>query len=305
MLALVNKFVPEDELNCYACGYNTCREKAIAVCQGLAEVGMCLPYLIDETQRALQSLAASHAALASTQERLIQAEKLATMGELAAGVAHQINNPLGSILLYGHLMMRQLPVTDARREDMEVIVGEAARCKRIVADLLAFARENRLDVRRFDLNDLLDGVIARAEPAVGERIVLMREFARDLPPIVADPEQTTQVFTALVENACEAMDRGGTLTVATRLWDDKTVEVQLADTGHGISDEAMSHIFEPFFTTKPMGQGTGMGLAITAGIIRRHQGTIVAANRPGGGAEFTVRLPVAGQVESPAVGGIE
>jgi two-component system, NtrC family, sensor kinase len=289
VLARVNKFNHDDELNCGACGYPTCREKAIAVCQGLAEVEMCLPYLIDEAQKALAEITHSHAVLASTQERLMQAEKLAAVGQLAAGVAHQVNNPLATVLLYSHLMLRQLPAGDPRREDLETIVAEADRCKGIMVALLDFARESRLNLSSFDLNELLEGVLETGRRKY-EGINFVGQFAPDLGAITADADQLTQVFKNLKENACEAMGEGGTLTVATAR-ENGEVRIEFLDTGPGIDASILPRIFDPFFTTKPMGQGTGLGLAIVKGIVKMHRGEVTADNRPEGGARFTVSLP--------------
>ncbi|MBU0606463.1 MAG: 4Fe-4S dicluster domain-containing protein [Armatimonadetes bacterium] len=295
-LARVNKFSPEDELNCGACGYATCREKAIAVCQGLAEAEMCLPYLVEETQKALVELTRSHDALANTQERLVQAEKLAAIGQLAAGVAHQVNNPLSTVLLYSHLLLRQLTPADPGREDLQVIADEAARCRNIMVALLNFARQNRLKLGNFDLNQLLSAVLTMETRKVGE-VEVVQDFAPDLPPLFADGDQLTQVFQNIIDNAFEAMGGSGQLTVATRRQGEDSIEVQFADTGPGLEEEVIPRVFEPFFTTKPPGQGTGLGLAIAKGIVKMHHGDITAANRPEGGAAITVRLLIRTPVE--------
>lgn len=291
VLAQVNKLSVDDELNCGACGYSTCREKAIAVCQGLAEVEMCLPYLIDKTQKALEELTTSHAALANAQEKLVQAEKLAAVGQLAAGVAHQVNNPLATVLLYSHLLLRHLPLDDPRHDDLETIANEANRCKSIILALLNFARQDRLLLSTFDLSELLHRVLTTTARAVGN-IAVVTDLAPDLPPLTADADQLTQVLNNIIENACEAMADGGRLTVTTRLAEAETVTISLADTGPGVSPEALPHVFDPFFTTKPMGQGTGLGLALARGIVKMHHGDLTVANSPTGGAVFTITLPL-------------
>jgi two-component system NtrC family sensor kinase len=306
-LAQINKFSEADELNCGACGYSTCREKAVAVCQGLAEAEMCLPYLIDETQKQLQELTSSHAALATTQERLVQAEKLAAIGQLAAGVAHQVNNPLSTVLLYSHLILRQLEPKDPRRGELQVIADEASRCRAIMVVLLNFARQNRLKLTSFSLNQLLDALLTTGAPKAGA-VQFVRDFAPDLPTMLADADQLTQVFQNIVDNALEAMDGSGTLTVTTRRRDDDMLEVSFADTGPGLEEEAIAHAFDPFFTTKPPGQGTGLGLALAKGIVKMHRGDITIANRAEGGAAVTVTLPVRTPVENnhqQAIGGPE
>jgi two-component system NtrC family sensor kinase len=303
-LARINKFSEEDELNCSACGYTSCREKAIAVCQGLAEAEMCLPYLIEETQKALAELTRSHDALASTQERLVQAEKLATIGQLAAGVAHQVNNPLSTVLLYSHLLLRQLATTDPNREDLQVIADEASRCRNIMVALLNFARQNRLKLTSFDLNQLLDSLLTMETRKVGQ-VEVVRDFVPDLPTMVADADQLTQVFQNTIDNAFEAMGGLGTLTVSTRRRDEDRVEVQFADTGPGLEEDVAARVFDPFFTTKPPGQGTGLGLAIAKGIVKMHHGDITLTSRPEGGALMTVTLLLHTPVESdhqPVIG---
>jgi signal transduction histidine kinase len=306
-LARINKFSEADELNCGACGYASCHEKAIAVCQGLAEAEMCLPYLVDETQKSLAELTRSHAALASTQERLVQAEKLAAIGQLAAGVAHQVNNPLSTVLLYSHLILRQLDTKDPNREDLQVIADEASRCRSIMVALLNFARQNRLKLTSFDLNQLLESLLTMETRKVGQ-VEVVRDFAPDLPNMVADVDQVTQVFQNIIDNAFEAMDGTGTLTVATGLRHEETLEIKFADTGPGLDEDVIPHVFDPFFTTKPPGQGTGLGLAIARGIVKMHHGDITVANRPAGGALLTVTLPVHTPVEGEhqqAIGGPE
>ncbi len=221
----------------------------------------------------------------------MQAEKLAAIGQLAAGVAHQVNNPLSTVLLYSHLILRQLDPTDPRREDLQVIADEAARCRSIMVALLSFARQNRLKLTSFSLNQLLDSVLTTGAPKMGE-VEVVREFAADLPDMLADVDQLTQVFQNVVDNACEAMDRAGTLTVATARRGEDMLAVSFADTGPGLDEDVIPHVFDPFFTTKPPGQGTGLGLAIARGIVKMHHGDIAIANRPEGGAVVTVTLPV-------------
>src|SRR5208282_2149569 len=143
-LRAMKKFKPEDEFNCGSCGYSTCREKAIAMCHGLAEAEMCLPYLVEELEATCKNLALSHTELASAQQRLVQTERLASMGQLSAGVAHEINNPLGTILLYSHLLLKRFRDGDPLQADLQMIVGEATRCKDIVRGLLNFARQSRV-----------------------------------------------------------------------------------------------------------------------------------------------------------------
>ena len=157
-LRRMRKFGPQDQLNCGSCGYPSCRDKAVAVCQGLAEVSMCLPYLVEELEGTLSSLQRSHQA---TQDRLVQTERLASMGQISAGVAHEINNPLSTILLYSHMLLKAHREGDAESEDIQMIVSEANRCRTIMRGLLDFARQSRVVKTPTDLGALV-GEVAQA-----------------------------------------------------------------------------------------------------------------------------------------------
>ncbi len=294
ILSSVNKLRKEDELNCGACGYRSCREKAIAVYQGLAEAQMCLPYLIEQLQENLNKLEKFSRDLAEAQEELVHAERLASMGQLAAGVAHEINNPLGTILIYASLMLRDLPPGDARREDLQLMVGETTRCRDIVAGLLNFARQGRLVTRETDLSALVEETLAQVErQQTFEKMDIVRDYAPDLPHLVIDGAQVRQVFLNLVVNAAEAMPEGGTLTVKTWLADDgQTARVSFTDTGRGIPEENLGRLFTPFFTTKQLGKGTGLGLPIAYGIVKMHRGQIEVQSKVGLGTTFTISLPL-------------
>ncbi len=304
ILGSVNKFTREDELDCHACGYRSCREKAIAVFQGLAEAQMCLPYLIDQLQANLRKLEKFSQDLAETQQELVHAERLASMGQLAAGVAHEINNPLGTILIYSSLMLRDLPSTDPRREDLAMVVSETTRCRDIVAGLLNFARQGRLATQETDLNGLIDETLTQLDKhPVMERVTVVRDYAPDLPHLVLDGAQMRQVFLNIVLNAAEAMPEGGTVTVATRLNPDgQTVTISLSDTGLGISEENLGKLFTPFFTTKQLGKGTGLGLPIAYGIVKMHRGQIQVHSKVGAGTTFLITLPLHVPPSEPYVG---
>ena len=228
-----------------------------------------------------------------TQEELLHKEKLASMGQLAAGVAHEINNPLGSILLFADTLHQEAAENDPRREDLKMIVQETLRCKKIVADLLNFARQQDVLAQDCDVHEILEqaiGSVTLQENFEGVNIV--RKFASDLPLIQADPSQLLQVFVNLFTNAADAMPRGGTLTVETRSLPEQGVEIVVADTGCGIPEGNLGKLFTPFFTTKPVGKGTGLGLSIVYGIIKMHRGQIGVKSEPGRGTVFTVTLPV-------------
>ncbi|MGQ9667503.1 MAG: sensor histidine kinase [Anaerolineae bacterium] len=227
-----------------------------------------------------------------TQQELLQAEKLASMGQLAAGVAHEINNPLGTILLFADAMYRELDDSDPHRDDLQMIIKETNRCKNIVAGLLNFARQQEILLQETNLHQVLDQAIegVRYKPTF-EKVQIVRQYDPAVPKIQADPGQLQQVFINLLNNAAEAMPEGGTITITTRAMDRQWVEIKVADTGCGIPEEHLSRLFTPFFTTKPPGKGTGLGLSIVYGIIKMHRGQIGVESRVGKGPTFTITLP--------------
>jgi two-component system NtrC family sensor kinase len=232
-------------------------------------------------------------ALQSTQERLVQKEKLASVGQLAAGVAHEINNPLGTVLLYADILYRETPEDDRQqREDLQMIVREATRCKVIVNDLLNFSRQNEVMAQEIDLNELLQELAREVQQQdLYQQVKLLTDLETNLPLIQADPLQLRQVFLNLMNNAAEAMPNSGRLILRTRKGSAAGfVTVQVQDSGTGISEENLNKLFTPFFTTKPIGKGTGLGLAISYGIIKMHRGQISVQSQVGEGTTFTVTL---------------
>ena len=231
--------------------------------------------------------------LHNTQQELLHKEKLASMGQLAAGVAHEINNPLGTILLFAEAMVKDTPKDAPRRDDLRMIVNETTRCKNIVADLLNFARQQEVLAQETDVHKLLERVIeeVRRQPSF-EGLEVVRRFSTDLPTIQADADQLQQVFINLLNNAAEAIEGGGTITLSTRSVNGYWVEIQIDDTGYGIPEEHLGKLFTPFFTTKPPGKGTGLGLSIVYGIVKMHRGQITVQSQVGRGTSFTVTLPV-------------
>ncbi len=228
-----------------------------------------------------------------TQQELLQKEKLASMGQLAAGVAHEINNPLGTILLFADVMYKESGEDYSRREDLRMIIDETIRCRKIVADLLNFARQQEVLAQESDINDLLEQVIEGvSHQGSFKSVTIIRQFASALPHIQADPAQLMQVFVNLLNNAADAMPQGGTITISTGLVDSQHLEIKVTDTGCGISEENLGKLFTPFFTTKPVGKGTGLGLSIVYGIIKMHRGQITVHSQVGQGTTFTVALPV-------------
>lgn len=231
--------------------------------------------------------------LHQTQQELLHKEKLASMGQLAAGVAHEINNPLGAILLFSDVMYKEAREDDPRRKDLEMIINETTRCKKIVADLLNFARQQEVLAQDTDVHALLEQVTEEVslQPAF-QKVEIVHQFSPDMPAIQADPAQLQQVFVNLLNNAAEAMGDGGTITLATRPVNRQWVEIKVSDTGCGIPAENLGKLFTPFFTTKALGKGTGLGLSIVYGIIKMHRGQITVQSQIGQGTTFTVTLPV-------------
>jgi two-component system NtrC family sensor kinase len=233
-----------------------------------------------------------------TQQELLHKEKLASMGQLAAGVAHEINNPLGTILLFSEVMYKEAPEGGRQRDDLRMIIDETTRCKNIVADLLNFARQQEVLAQETDVHVLLEQVIEEVchQPSF-EGVEIVRQFNPDLPMVQADAAQLQQVFINLLNNGTEAMDEGGTITLATRPVNGHWVEIRVSDTGCGIPEENLSKLFTPFFTTKPPGKGTGLGLSIVYGIVKMHRGQVTVQSQLGKGATFTITLPVRLPVE--------
>jgi signal transduction histidine kinase len=289
ILAQTKKFTPKDELNCGACGYETCREYAIAIAKGLAEKEMCLPYLIDELRVAYENLS-------NTQEQLRIAEKLASIGQLAAGVAHEINNPLGTILLYTSMLKKELEKyynDDRYKADLDLILEEANRCKNIVSNLLNFARQGKLNLQEFDVKKVLYDVLKpfTVNPAYKKIDFIFNAGNNDC-LIIADEDQLKQVFINIIKNACDAMmDTEKKILTVNLNCSEREVYIEFSDTGTGIPKENQNKIFTPFFTTKSIGKGTGLGLAISYGIIKMHKGNISFISEVGKGTTFKLTLP--------------
>ena len=293
ILHRMGKFSLADELNCGACGYDTCQEHALAVYKKLAENEMCLPNTIDQLRKALKEVEASHAQLAAAQEALMQSEKLASMGQLAAGIAHEVNNPLGVVLMYAHLLLDDCEEKSKMRDDLVMIAEQADRCKKIVAGLLHFARQNKVVRSPNDLRELIDRAMRTIVVPEGVEVRIEHQSADVVADV--DRDQIVQVLANLVSNALAAMPKGGTLSVRT-YGEENRVRLLVHDTGIGIPPQNIKRIFDPFFTTKQMGMGTGLGLAVTYGIVKMHCGDIRVesqANPDAGptGTTFTVTLP--------------
>jgi len=230
---------------------------------------------------------------AYTERQLLRSERLASVGRLAAGVAHEINNPLTGVLTFGHLLLRKCDDASPQREALETIVNETTRCKRIVRGLLDFARETDLQKVPADVNAVLQESLRLTEnQALVNSVEIAEELNQKLPEIMLDKGQIQQVFINILVNAIDAMPNGGTLSVTSDISADrKFVYARFADTGCGIAAENVGRVFDPFFTTKDASRGTGLGLAVSYGIVARHNGTIEVSSQLAEGSAFTVKLP--------------
>ena len=227
---------------------------------------------------------------------ILQSEKMAAVGQLAGGVAHEINNPLGVILGFAQGVVRKVSPGDPLEMPLKSIEREALRCKQLVQDLLTFSRIGKTEKEEADLNQVIDSalslILAQAKTRNTE---LVKEFAPNLPQIQANKNQIQQVIVNLCNNAMDAMPGGGTLTLCTKKFSlngKDALEIQVQDTGQGISKEIQAKIFEPFFTTKEIGKGTGLGLSLVYEIIQKHEGRIKIDSETGKGSRFYVYLPI-------------
>jgi PAS domain S-box-containing protein len=228
------------------------------------------------------------------EEQLARSEKLAAVGQLAAGVAHEINNPLGGILVYSYLMLEDLPDDHPERPQVQKIIREATRCKEIIKGLLDFSRQLPSRFHPIDINALVTELLGLVENHLNfQNVGLQNDLAPDLPPVQGDKSKLEQVFLNLFMNAGEAMAGYGSLAVTTCLNTMGAVEIRISDTGPGIHPDHLPRLFDPFFTTKEVGRGVGLGLSVSYGIIKQHRGRIYADTSATGGATFVIELPAA------------
>lgn len=237
-------------------------------------------------------------------QKIMESEKLALIGQLAANVAHELNNPLQGIVTYSHLILENTDNDDPAKTSVEKIVGQAIRCRDIIRGLLDFSRQRKPDKILSNLNSVMDQCLSFVEDqALFHNIKITKSFQEDLPMIVIDPSQIERVIMNMIINAAEAMDKGGELILSTRLdLNSDFIELEFKDTGQGISEKDLEKIFDPFFTTKDVGHGTGLGLAISYGIVKSHFGTITVESKVGEGTTFLVRLPLQTVVEGQGNG---
>jgi len=234
--------------------------------------------------------------LKESQEQLIQAEKLTSLGQMAASIAHEINNPLAGVLVYTQLLSKKVAGDTLKEEEaldyLSKMEAEVSRCSRIIRNLLDFARQKELMLRLVDINQVIEQVLAMVgHQAQLQNIEVVKEFSPSLPKVMADFDQLQQVFINLTLNAIQAMPDGGKLTLRSSAVDGE-VRIDVQDTGCGIPKENLNKLFTPFFTTKAKGKGVGLGLAVVHGIIERHKGRTKVQSEVGRGTTFSVYLGV-------------
>ncbi len=304
VLAQLGKTYPGQNLDCGACGYSSCREKAKAVVQGLAEMEMCHHYLLGRLQglysrleKSHQQLKISHEELEHAQRQLIQTEKMASLGQLAAGVAHELNNPIGSIMMFSRILQKELGPNEQWQKDITLVVQEADRAAKIVKDLLSFSRETKIKPGLANINNVIEEALSLlVKQSLFHNIQVQWRLAASLPTTFADPDLLKQVFLNIILNAAQAMEGKGTLTIQTLELDrGQGIEIRIEDTGKGIPEEHLPRLFDPFFTTKE--KGTGLGLSLVYSIVSKHKGAVRAESQLGQGATFIIDLPVLGQDE--------
>jgi len=260
-------------------------------------VAFCVGSLSERAEASRNAEAQSRSELEAAQRQLVATERLASMGQLSAALAHEVNNPLGTILIYSHMLLKQLEEGDSRRDDLQMIANEATRCKDIVHGLLDFAKQSRVSKAPTEPGTLIDEVVSvmrlKAQTA---SINLESEVDDDLPTMVIDRTQIKQMLVNLVQNGIDAVVNSGRVTISARV-SDRTdgVDIKVSDSGCGIQPENIQRLFTPFFTTKEGGKGTGLGLAIAYGIVKMHYGDIQVESEPGKGTTFSIWLPIGSQ----------
>ena len=281
----------KDEIGQLAESYNHMLAGLKQARQDLEGYGRTLEEKVEQRSRQLKKI----------QTQLMQSEKLTSLGRLASGVAHEINGPLTGILTFSHQMMRKLKDHPDLQQELELIVKEATRASAVVRGLLDFSRETRPQKRPCHINELVLHTLSLIEgQTVFRGIQILKNLYPQLPLVLLDTNQVQQVFINILLNSADAMPGGGILTITTQAAPEGAyVQVQFADTGSGIPERDLHRIFDPFFTTKGDKRGTGLGLAVSYGIIERHHGRIEVQSEEGKGTTFTVKLPLQASEEVP------
>ncbi|MDA8213995.1 MAG: ATP-binding protein [Nitrospiraceae bacterium] len=222
------------------------------------------------------------------EEAMCQAEKLAAVGQLAAGIAHEINNPLGNILGYAKLLLMDQSITEAQGEKLKVIVEQANKGGQIIKGLLEFSRQKVPVFEKVSLNECVENALRSLGKGNSIRVV---KRLGDIPYVMADPRQMEQVFHNILLNAIQALEGSGAIEIESKVIGG-SIEVSVRDSGPGIPREHLSRIFEPFFTTKPVGNGTGLGLSICSELVKKHGGSIFVESEIGRGTTFSIIIPI-------------
>jgi len=266
---------------------------AAATAAYVARLNRGLALAVSRYRGELAERTRAEAALQRSEQLRAASEKLAAIGRLAAGIAHEINNPLTGVLTFSHLLREKENLDDQDRQDLDLIIHETTRASGIVRDLLDFARERPSEKRTVQLNEIVRRTVRLlGNQKAFQKITIVENLDDGLPGVEADENQIQQVLVNLLLNACAAMSDGGTLMLSSTLHDGH-VCVAVADTGTGIRREHLHRIFEPFFSTKSVGQGTGLGLSVSYGIVQQHGGRLEVESQEGMGSTFTVVLPAA------------
>jgi two-component system NtrC family sensor kinase len=283
----------QDEVGALADSFNGMSLQLRAANAEIVEWATTLESRVDEKTKELQR----------AHDHMLHVEKMASLGKMAAVVAHEVNNPLSGILTYAKLLRKWVgtgQTSGEKREEamqcLELIAAESRRCGDLIKNLLTLSRTAPMNVQTTDLHSVIERslLLVRHQLELGG-IEFQRQLASDLPPLSCDPAQIEQVLLVLIMNAKDAMPKGGNLWIETRLTpDDAAIKIRVRDDGAGIAPDILPHIFEPFLTTKETGRGVGLGLAISRGIVERHNGRIDVASELGHGTTFTITLPVHG-----------
>ena len=233
--------------------------------------------------------------LEKAQIQILQSEKMASIGKLAAGVAHQLNNPLSSITLFTQLILEEYKLEEGARNDLTRIYKESQRCRDTVKELLEFARQTRQEMRPQNINNaILRTVLLLENQTLFHNIEIEKDLSSSLPEVYGDIQQLNHIFMNVILNAADAMEGKGTLTIKSyKSMHDDAIIIEISDTGPGIPQNVLPHIFEPFFTTKEEGKGTGLGLSLVYSMIDNHKGRIYAKSLIGKGTTFVIELPAA------------
>ncbi len=267
------------------------------------ELAFVFNQMTENLQRSREQLERTVDTLKTTQAHLIQSEKLSGIGEFVAGVAHELNNPLTSVMGFSELLGRA-DVNPQHKRHLDMIHKSALRCQKIVQSLLSFARRHQPERKLSSVNELVQNAVEfLAYQLRTSSIEVETQLDPHLPNAMVDPHQVQQVFLNVINNARQAMEAhqpSGSIRIRTEICGDH-VRITFQDNGPGISEQNLSKVFDPFFTTKEIGKGTGLGLSLCYGIIKEHGGTIVVKSKPAGGATFVIELPLVGEVSvSPA-----